>query len=58
MYSFERLKEVLKKREQERYEALKEEIRILKSKIEKLLDMFFESTTSKAQTNFVELQMY
>ncbi len=58
MYSFERLREVLKKREQERFEALKNEVRLLKDRIEKALELFFESTTGKAQRDYTLLQMH
>lgn len=58
MYSFERLKEVLKKREEERFEALKKEINHLKAKIERGLEMFFECSASKSQTRYSGLEMY
>ena len=43
MYSFEKFKQALRKREEERYLALKKEVRDLRDKIEKALEMFFES---------------
>ena len=58
MYSFEKLKMVLKKREEERYNALKKEIQSLKNHIEKALTMFFESSAGRAQTNYKGLEMY
>ena len=58
MYSFERLREVLKKREQEKFEALKKEVCVLREKIERALELFFECTASKAQTNYTGLQMH
>ena len=58
MYSFERLKQVLRKREEERYNELKKEIAQLKENIEKALTMFFESSTGRAQTNYTGLEMY
>ena len=58
MYSFERLKEVLKKREQERFEALKKEVRQLRDKIEKALELFFESSAGQAQTHYSGLEMH
>ena len=58
MYSFEKLKNALKKREEERYNALKKEIHQLKINIEKALTMFFESSASRAQTNYSGLEMY
>ena len=56
--NFEKFKQALKKREEERYEQLKEEVRTTRDKIEYFLTLFFESTASKAQTSFSNLQMY
>jgi len=58
MYSFERLKEALRKREEERFQALKNEIQHLKDKIERGLEMFFECSASKSQTHYSGLEMY
>ncbi len=58
MYSFEKLKAALKKRDEERFEALKKEVGILRCRIEKGLEMFFESSASQAQTHYTGLQMY
>ena len=58
MYSFEKFKQALKKREEERYQALRKEVKELKNKIEKVLEMFFESSTGRAQTNYRGLEMY
>ena len=58
MYSFERLKKVLKKKQEARFRLLKREIRHMRDNIEKALTMFFECSTSKAQTNYSGLQMY
>ena len=57
-FSFEDFKLALRKREEERYAKLQEEIRKLRDNIEKVLTMFFESTTSKAQTRYSGLGMY
>ena len=57
-FNFEKFKLALKKREEERYAKLQEEIRKLRDNIEKVLTMFFESTTSKAQTRYSGLGMY
>ena len=56
--NFEKFKLALKKREEERYEQLKEEVRKTRDTIEHFLTLFFESTSSKAQTNYTNLQMY
>ena len=58
MTNFERFKQALKKREEESFARLKKEIQEVKAFIEKMLTMFFESTTSQAQTNYSGLQMY
>ena len=57
-FNFEEFKLALKKREEERYAKLQEEIKKLRDNIEKVLTMFFESSTSKAQTRYSELGMY
>lgn len=58
MYSFERLKKVLKKKQEARFRLLKREIRHMKDNIEKVLTMFFESCASKAQARYSGLEMY
>ena len=58
MYSFEKFKQALKKREEERYQALKKEINELKIKIERALEMFFESSAGRSQTNYMGLEMH
>ena len=58
MYSFEKFKQALRIREEEKFQALKKEVRELRCKIEKALEMFFESSTGRAQTNYTGLQMY
>ena len=58
MYSFEKLKAALKRREEERYEALKKEVKTLRQRIEEALEMFFESTASQSQTRYSGLEMH
>ena len=58
MYSFEKFKQALKKREEEKFQALKKEIKDLRDKIEKALEMFFESSAGRAQTNNRGLGMH
>lgn len=58
MYSFEKLKKALKKREEERYNALKKEVKQLREKIEHALTLFFESTASQSQTRYSGLEMH
>lgn len=56
--NFEKFKQELKRREEERYEQLQEEIRKMRDNIEHFLTLFFECTTSKTQTKYTELGMY
>ena len=58
MSNWEKFKQALKKREEEKYEALKAEVKKLRENIEKMLTLFFESTTSKSQTNYSGLGMF
>ena len=58
MTSWEKFKQALKKYEEERYEALCAEVRKMRENIEKMLTMFFESTTSKSQTNYSGLNAF
>ncbi len=58
MLNFENFKRALKKREEERFEQLKAEVRKVKATIEKLLTMFFESTACQSQTKYSGLDMY
>ena len=58
MYSFEKFKQALKKREEERYQALRKEVRELRDRIEKALEMFFESSAGRAQVDYRGLEMH
>jgi len=58
MYSFERLKKVLKREREARFRLLKREIRHMRDNIEKAMAMFFESSAGRAQTNYTGLEMY
>ncbi len=58
MSNWEKFKQALKKREEERYEALQKEVRKMRENIERILTMFFESTTSRSQTNYSGLGMF
>ena len=58
MYSFERFKEALRKREEDRFEALKAEVKKVRAVIEKILTMCLESTSNLARTNYNGLDMY
>ena len=57
-FNFEEFKLALKRKREENYTKLLEEIRILKKNIEIFLTKFFECTASQAQTNYSELQIY
>ena len=56
--NFEKFKLALKKRDEENYKQLKEEVKKMRDTIEHFLTLFFECTTSKAQTKYTELGMY
>ena len=58
MYSFEKLKMVIRRKQEARYRLLKREVRHMRENIEKGLTMFFESTAGRAQTNYSGLEMY
>ena len=58
MYSFEKVKKVIKRKQEARYRLLKREIRHMRDNIEKVLTKFFESSTGRAQTNYAGLEMY
>lgn len=58
MYSFEKFKEALKKREEERFQALKLEIKKVREIIEKILTKCLESSSNLARTNYQGLDMY
>ena len=58
MYSFERVKEALRKSEEEIVQALNNEFQHVKDKIERGLEMFFECSASKSQTHYSGLEMY
>ena len=58
MSNWEKFKQALKKREEERYEALRKEVIKMRDNIERMLTMFFESTASKSQTNYSGLGMF
>ena len=57
-FNFEEFKLALRRKREENYAKLLEEIRILKKNIEAFLTKFFESTASQAQTNYSGLQMH
>ena len=58
MYSFEKFKEALKKREEERFIALKAEVKKVQATIEKILSMCLETSSNLARTNYQGLDMY
>ena len=57
-FNFEEFKLALQKKREENYQKLLEEIRVLKKNIEHFLTLFFESSTSQAQTRYTNLQMH
>jgi hypothetical protein len=58
MYNLEKIKKIIKKKQEARYRLLKREIRHMRDNIDKALTMFFESTAGRAQTNYSGLEMY
>ena len=58
MYSFERLKQVLRERQEAQFKALKKEICHMRDSIEKLLEMYFESSSGQSQVNYKGLEMF
>ena len=58
MYNLERVKKIIKRKQEARYRLLKREIRHMRDNIEKGLTKFFESTAGQAQTNYSGLEMY
>ena len=57
-FNFEKFRLALKRKREENYQKLLEEIRVMKKNIEHFLTLFFESTTGQAQTNYSCLEMY
>lgn len=58
MTNFERLKAALKKQEEERFKALKAEIKKMQASIERFLELALESTSNRSRTNYSGLDMY
>ena len=57
-FNFEDFKRALKKKEEENFLKLKEEIRRLQFNIEKFFTFFFESTANQTQTKYSNLGIY
>jgi hypothetical protein len=57
-FNFEEFKLALKRRREENYAKLLEEIRKLRKNIEDFLTKFFECTASQAQTRYSGLEMH
>ena len=57
-FNFEEFKLALKRRKEENYARLLDEIRRLRKSIEDFLTKFFECSASQAQTNYSGLQMH
>lgn len=55
---FENLKKALKRKEEENYAKLREEVKKVRATIEKILTMILESSASVAKTNYSGLEMY
>ena len=55
---FENLKKALKRKEEENYAKLREEVKKVRATIEKVLTMILESSANVAKTNYSGLEMY
>ena len=58
MFNYERFKQALKKRQEESYELLMQEVKKVKETIEKILTLILETSASSARTNYSGLDMY
>lgn len=58
MNKFESFKKLIQRKRDARFRLLKREIRHMRDNIEKMLNMFFESSASRAQVNYSGLEMY
>ena len=58
MNGFENLKKLLERKREARFRLLKREIRHMRDNIEKALNMFFESSAGRAQTNYAGLEIH
>ena len=57
MLNFKKFKEALRKRDEERYLMLQNEIKKMRDNIEKFLTMFLESTSNQARTSYGGLEI-
>ena len=57
-FNYEKFKEALKRREEEAYAALKDEVAKVRDNVEKMLALFCESSANQARTNYSGLEMY
>lgn len=57
-FNYERFKEALRKREEEAFVALKDEVAKVRDNVEKMLVLFCESSAHQARTNYSGLEMY
>jgi len=58
MNKFESFKKLIQRKRDARFRLLKREIRHMRDNIEKALNMFFESSASRAQVDYSGLEMY
>ena len=58
MTNYEKFKQALKRRQEESYELLMQEVKKVKETVEKLLTLAFECSASQARTNYTGLEMY
>lgn len=58
MSSYEKFKQALKKRQEESYAMLLQEVKKMKETIEKILSLILETSASDARSNYSGLEMY
>lgn len=58
MFNYEKFKQALKKRQEESYELLMQEVKKVKETIEKILTLILETSASSARSNYSGLDMY
>ena len=58
MTNYEKFKQALKRRQEESYELLMQEVKKVKETVERLLTLAVESSASQARTNYTGLEMY
>ena len=58
MLNFKKFKEALRKRDEERFAKLQEEIKKMRDNIERILTMILETNSNQARTSYLGLDMH